>query len=118
MIILRIALGDGRVLAPYAGSHPAMDAMTKFNFSDEAHRNVHTFHTSEIATSRSSEYEEVDDSEEGKQIRTQKMIEDVPIFAQERLATMKTVEEREAYMARREARIKRQCEKVQSATVS
>ena len=109
--------GRGRVLAPYAGSHPAMDANHKFNFSEAVHKIVHSFHTSEIGISQNSGREEVDDSEEAIAARTQKMIEDIPAFAEKKLASLNTEAEKTAYMERRNARIKKQCAKPQPATI-
>lgn len=94
-----------------------MDAMKKFNFSEEVQKCVHSLHTSEIGAVGGTGYELVDDSEKAVAARTQRMIDDLPAFAEKKLASLDTEAERLAYMERRNARIRKQCKRPQPATV-
>jgi len=110
--------GHGRILAPYAGSHPAYDAVQRFNFSPEVGATVCHFHTSDIGKLEETAGEEhPDESPEAVEALACKVIEEIPEFLAKKMGTFKSEAEKDAYMATRAARIRKQCAKPRPATI-
>jgi tRNA (adenine-N(1)-)-methyltransferase non-catalytic subunit len=110
--------GHGRVLAAYAGSHPACDAMQRFNFAPAVEATVCHFHTTEIGKLGETAGEELpDESPEAVEALARKVIAEIPDFLAKKMGSFKSEAEKDAYMATRAARIRRQCAKPKPATV-
>ena len=110
--------GRGRVLAPYAGTHPSCDATKQFNFSSEVSKVMVPFHTTELGRVEETSGEEVpDESEAAQASRAKVLLECIPEPLARKLATMKSHDARESHLSKRNERIIRQSQKPQPGTV-
>ena len=110
--------GHGRILAPYAGTHPSMDACKQMNFSPDVERAIISFHTSEFGKLEATAGEEwPDESPEAVSARTQAVIDDIGPQLAKKLDSFKTPKERDAFVEKRNARLCRQGAKPQPATI-
>jgi tRNA (adenine58-N1)-methyltransferase non-catalytic subunit len=115
--------GRGRILAPFAGTHPAADALRNVNFDDATESSVVFFHTSEMGKLESTRGEPlpVEDTAESREARVQEMLNTVPPFLAKKLAAFKSDSkgeaEKKAFLEKREGRIRRQCQKRDPAAI-
>jgi tRNA (adenine58-N1)-methyltransferase non-catalytic subunit len=110
--------GVGRILCPYTGTHPSMDAMKYFNFSDEISSTVKSFSLTEIGKLEATKGETLPDgSPEAIAARAEEIINDVPPSFAKRLAETKSEQDKRNMVEQRNARITRMCHKPQPAFI-
>jgi len=111
--------GYGRCLNAFAESNPNLDAVNKFNFSPRMLSSLVSFHTSEFGKLATPELPDadLDHSSEAVERKIRDSLATMPDLTKQKLQSLKTEEDKQAFLAAREKRIRRACAKPQPGVI-